>query len=347
VSDIQTKDLRFVHLERKVGIFILVAFVGLAAVITMIGIQQDLFTPKTRIYFITESGTDLSDGQIVKFRGFKIGKVKKVSMNNQGKVEVKLAINNHYMKWIRIDSRARLVKEGFIGDSIIEITPGSPAKRGVEEGGRIAFERERGLSELAEQIRDQVTPVIEDIKKIIKDLDNPQGDFRTILANIHKFSNNLVATSEHLDAVLLNIQDSVNEVTANVGDLSGTIKKELVKVTANVDELSASVETNVIPEIESVLKNMDRAVSSVDQTASVFRQDLENVLKAMDNVLKNVKETIEDLKKASASVPGLVDKGEDLMGESQKIMESVQDIWLFRPKAANPDDKILKMDSYE
>ncbi|MBW2091081.1 MAG: MCE family protein, partial [Deltaproteobacteria bacterium] len=306
-----------------------------------------IFIPKTTIYFIAESGNDLSDGQVVKFRGFKIGRVKNISMNDQGKVEVKLNINNNYMKWIKADSRAKLVKEGFIGDSVIEISPGSPNKREMSDGDRIGFEREAGLGELAANIQAEITPVIADVKKIIEYLDNPQGDFKAILANISQFSEKLIATSNNLDNLLSEIQTSVNNIAVNVDTLSGAIKQEMNQVAGSVDELSASVKTGVIPEIDSVLKNMNVTVSGIDATVNSLRQDLEEVLSRVDVALENVRQTTEDLKRVSSGMPAVLDQSEDLMGKTEQIMDSVQNIWLFRPKSNNPDNKTLKMDSYE
>ena len=71
----EEKDPRFVHIERKIGLFVLFALIGIAAVAMIIAVKQDVFTSKSRIVFITESGSDITEGIAVKFRGFKIGKV--------------------------------------------------------------------------------------------------------------------------------------------------------------------------------------------------------------------------------------------------------------------------------
>ncbi len=46
MSLMQESDPRFVHLERKVGLFIFLAFLATAVIIVMAGLQQDIFTPK-------------------------------------------------------------------------------------------------------------------------------------------------------------------------------------------------------------------------------------------------------------------------------------------------------------
>ncbi|MBW2053964.1 MAG: hypothetical protein JRI85_17290 [Deltaproteobacteria bacterium] len=119
------------------------------------------------------------------------------------------------------------------------------------------------------------------------------------------------------------------------------------KVAGSVDELSVSVKTGVLPEIDSVLKNVNGTIAGIDNTVNSFRQNLEGILKRVDISLENVRQTTEDLKKASSGMPEILDQSDELMGKTGQIIDSVQGIWLFRPKPENPDSKTLKMDSYE
>ncbi len=50
------EDARFKGLEKKIGLFVIVAFLGIVLTIIAVGIQQDLFSPKTRLFIITDSG---------------------------------------------------------------------------------------------------------------------------------------------------------------------------------------------------------------------------------------------------------------------------------------------------
>jgi len=314
----EEKDPRFMNIERKVGIFILLTIAGLVVIIGAIGVQQDIFTPKSTVYFTTESGTDLIEGMLVKYRGFKIGKVKKVTMNDLGKVEVELSINDHHMKWIRIDSKAKLLKEGFIGDSIIDITPGSSEKPQVEDEGVILFERAASLAEMGEAVWEEVKPVLEDVKKIIEYIENPQGDIKTTLGNVNKLSEGLLTTRENVDTLLTGVHKDVDRITDKVTDLG-----------------------------DNVQSNVDKVVTNVDKTITDVNKDVQGILKNVDEATDNVKQTTADIKKASPKVPEIVDQGKAVMDDTQEIMDSVQDIWLLRPKPVPPEKKMIKVDSYE
>jgi len=209
---LQDDDARFKGLERKVGWFVLVAILGIVIAVVSIGIQQDVFSPKTRVFFVTDSGQDINEGMAVKLSGFVIGKVKKLELTDDARVKVTLSLLREYMKWVRGDSRARLLKEGVIGATVIDITPGTETTPVLARDSQIAFERERGLGQIVDQLYAEVIPLIEDMKRVLDRAD-------TVLAG-------LPATQKKLDTALdsatRNLQ-SLEKVTAT--DLPAITRK--------------------------------------------------------------------------------------------------------------------------
>jgi len=156
-------DARFKGLEKKIGFFVIIALLGIVLTVIAVGIQQDVFSPKTRLFIVTDSGNEISEGMAVKLRGFNIGKVEKLELTDDARVKVTLSILRSHMKWVKSDSKARLLKEGVIGANIIEITLGSEKEKPLEHDAQIAFERERGLGQVVDQLYAEVVPLIEDL----------------------------------------------------------------------------------------------------------------------------------------------------------------------------------------
>lgn len=168
---LRDSDPRFRNLERKVGLFVLVALAGVLLTVAGIGIKQELFTPKTRLYFMSDTGQDLHEDMEVKLSGFVIGKVDKVELTEAAKVKVTLSIVSDYMKWVKTDSKARLAKEGVIGASIIDVSVGGEQAKVLAKGAEISFERERGLGTVVDQLYAQVQPLIADIRRTVQHVD--------------------------------------------------------------------------------------------------------------------------------------------------------------------------------
>lgn len=311
-------DQRFVNIEKKIGLFVLIAIIGMAAGIAFIGIQQDVFTPKTKIFFIADSGRDINEGQAVKLSGFKIGKVRRLSLDDIARVKVELSINKKYMKWIKTDTKARLTKEGLIGESIIEITPGSINAMRVEENGIIAFEREKGLTEMAEELKNEIKPALTDIKQIVRYVNDPQSDFKQTLKNLEKVTGDLSTTRQYLDFLFQNTD--IN--------LTAAIKK-----------------------IDSLLDSTKQTIADTDNVIKRFDKDVPNILDKVNKSMENVQKATEDIKKAteraSPQIPSLLEKGNDLADGAKEVVGSVKQIWPISSYIEIPEDKILKIDSYE
>ncbi|MBM4136194.1 MAG: MCE family protein [Nitrospira sp.] len=322
-------DERFVNIEKKIGMFIIIALIGMAAGIAFIGIQQDVFTPKTEIFFVADSGRDITEGQAVKLSGFKIGKVKKLSLDDIARVKVELSINKKYMKWIKSDSKARLTKEGLIGESIIEITPGSLHAKQITENGIIVFEREKGLTEMAEELKNEIKPVLLDIKQIVHYVNDPQSNFKQTLRNLEKVSGDLSATRQYLDSLVQNTEKNLSVAIQNTD-------KNL---------------TTAMVKVNSILDSSKQTIENTDNVIKRFDKDMPNLLRMVNKSLENVQKATDEIKKAteqaSPQIPSLLEKGNDVADSAREVIDSVKQVWPISLYIEVPENKILKIDSYE
>lgn len=311
-------DERFIGIEKKIGLFVIIAIAGIVAAMAFIGIQHGVFTPRTNIYFIADSGQGINEGTAVKLSGFKIGKVARLSLDDVARVKVELSINTKYMQWIRTDSKARLFKEGFIGDSVIEITPGSAKARQVTENGIIEFERAKGLGEIAEELKEEIKPVLSDAKEIIHYINDPQGDVKQTLKNLKILSEGLPATKQRLDSLLEDTDKGVN----------ASVKK-----------------------VDAVLDSAKQTITSVDGLVKKVDKDIPGMLERANKSIDNIQKTTEEIKKATEQaapkIPSTLRKGEDAAEGAKEITDSVKKIWPIRLFIKEPEEKTLDVDSYE
>ncbi len=315
---IKETDERFIGIEKKIGLFVAAAIIGILVAVASVGLQSDIFTSKTRIYLIADSGQGMNEGTAVKLSGFKIGKVKKLHLDDAAKVKVDLSINTKYMKWIRTDSEARLIKEGLIGDSVIEITPGSAKAKQIQEDGIVAFERTRGLGEIAAELKDELKPALSDIKQIMSYINDPQGDIKQTLKNLRMISEGLPSTKQHLDTLLKDADSGVNT----------SVKK-----------------------IDSVLDSTKQTINTVDGLVKKVDNDIPVMLERANKSIENIRKTTEEIKKATEQaapqIHSIVEKGSDLAEGTKEVVDSVKKIWPVRLFIKQPEEKTLKVDSYE
>jgi len=318
-------DARFKSLERKVGIFVLTALVGVIAVILFIAIESDMLKSTYSIRLIAPKGTGFSQGMPIKLSGFRIGRVKSITLNDSAAVDVVLHIDSKYKKWIRKDSVARLIKEGMIGDFIIEITSGTSQEL-IPENGVITLGSSMAFEDIANELAAKVTPVLLDIRDIISYINREDGDIKQGIRNLRELSGNLEQSRQHADLLLISGRDTVE----------GTGKK--------LDSLLALTGAR-LEQVEPVILKVDRSMNSVEKS-------LPPLLEKLDASLVNIEQLSRGMKNTSAAalpqIPGLINKAEVVIGQSEDLLEGMKWIWPLSSVVAPPEHNLLiRRDSNE
>ena len=319
---LEETDQRFKGIEKKIRLFVSLAVIGILVVIAFI--QRDVFIPKTKIFFIADTAQGLSEGMHVKFRGFSIGKIKRLELDDKAGVKAELSIYSKYMKWIRQDSKATLLKE-IIGESVVEITPGSERANRIADNGMIEFEREKGISGVVEELRDELMPILKDVRQLTTYFNDPNGEIKQILRNVSVVTKDASATRQHIDTVLKDADSLIKNSDKNI---AGTLLK-----------------------IDSILDSSKKTMSTVDGLITKLDQDMPPLIGKMDATLVNVLKTTEELKKVTEQtapkIPSIVGNGADIAEGTKDIVDSVKKMWPIRTFIKTPMEKTLKTDSYE
>lgn len=307
----QVQDSRFRHLDTAVGAFVAVSLAALVAAIVYIGIAHDLFTKKYEIRFTVDRGTGFAQGMPVKLSGFRIGRVKDLSLTGQAKVEVRLQIDRRYQKWIRTDSVATLVKEGLVGDSIIDVSVGSAGKE-LKDNDLIAFKRERELAELAAEFSDSVKSVLGEVRQTIVYVNDPNGDIKQSLGNLRRFTANLETTRREADTLLATTTDNVKAIGASAVSL-------LNNTSGRVDNIASGA--------VAALDNLTNALAGIEKRLPPLLDRAEGTLGNAEKLSLEIRKAAE---KAAPRIPPLVEGAEELVGDADTVVKSLKDTWPFK-----------------
>ncbi len=232
---------RLLTIEKRTQRFMLGAIGVMLLVLLMIAVKQDYFHRSTPIYFYTPNAQGLSKGMAVKFIGFKVGSVQDVSMQPNATVQVKVLLDDDYVHLIGQDAKARLVKEALVGESVVEIIPGSQQVKQVTHNSVLEFERGQDASTVVENLAAQLQPILGDIHQItssgdiqqtLKNLNQATGDFRETVkqftqvgVNSNKAVANLNSSLETLDKAIPKLVDKADKALDNVQSATADIKK--------------------------------------------------------------------------------------------------------------------------
>lgn len=317
---ITQQDPRFKNLERKIGMFTLLALAGIALVVLLVGVQKDLFSPKYILNMTVDRGTGFTKGMPVKLSGFRVGRITDMALNEQAMVEITIEIAKKYSKWIRDDSTVKLVKEGLVGDSIVEVSVGSLDRPEIKPGESITYLKTKGLDELADEIAKKVTPVLIEVRDIIGFVNDPDGDLKKTIRNVELLTRNLDKTRSNADTMLI-------KTTQNLETISN-------KTTALLDISTRKIENLDVARLNTTLEKLPPLLEKTDA--------------AMTNLAAISIETKKLSQQAFPLIPGVLSRTEELLFSTDRLVNSLNNSWLLGGGTATTPSRSLKAgDSHE
>lgn len=267
-------DPRFQSLDAKVAVFAVLGALAGIGLIVMLAIQQGYFASRTELLVEAPTGIDMRPGMAVKLSGFKIGDVKSVELNENARVNLRLRVEDQYMKWIKADSFVSVAREGLIGDSYLTVTSGNPSLSSLRAGESLTFKPSPALADIAQDLRNRILPVIDGTTTMFTYLNDPKGDFRTTMGDVRRLAAELRQTRENLDHLLAATDRTLNkdlrQTLENTDRALETVDRELTAISKRSDETMEKIDAATVsaaraidsaaPKVDQLLENTDAAV---------------------------------------------------------------------------------------
>ncbi len=289
MTEIETTDQKFLHIESKVAVYLSVAFLGMIVVWFLISKQHHIFSSKKSIYFITESGKNLQSGVNVTFSGFKIGGVKRVTLTDDSKVLVELAINSNYIKRIKKDSKAILSKELPIAESFIEIIAGSKEAAEIEENDFITYVKARWFPVRSDEINSipitmslgpEMLEILTNVKYRFKNDIEPMIDnMKFTMENFRNVSKDALVTRQYLDDMYINTNKNLNSLEELMTELNTDIPLLIEAANESVNSIKIMAE-----DIREVSINAFDELTQMIQEGITITNDAKDISDAVKQV---------------------------------------------------------------
>ncbi len=190
--------------EWKVGLFIILTVLLTVAGLVYMAYKKGLFQPETTYTLSSHTGDGLSVGMPLYFSGFKIGKVKELELDDQGRVLIRIAVPDQHGKWIRSDSKFILEKP-LIGSAKLTVTTTNMSSSLLSPKAVATLQEVNDINDAIRRIQpilDQVAAITDNIAVLTGSLANPQGDMSKILKNSEKLTSSLSAKRSLLEMAL-------------------------------------------------------------------------------------------------------------------------------------------------
>ena len=305
-----THDQEVAAQRRRAWAFLAGALLAALAVSLLLAARQGYFKQTVPFYFVADSASEITRGMPVKAVGFRIGSVGQVELQPDASVKVRMDIDSEYTRFITYDAVAQLRKEGLVGGGMIELESGDNKEMLAAPQSILKFERNPSLSELAQQLHDEIGPIIQDIKQITGTLADKDGGIKHTLTLVNQTVASLHASSEQL-------QTLVHHGDEQVVKLGG-------KAAATLDRA------------ENDLAQLGHSLQRLDAK-------LPPLLDKVDGILGDAGKLSRE---AAAQGPALLRDGSAAVADTREILDGAKNAWPLRNLLAPAASGNLAPDSY-
>lgn len=312
-----TKELNAVSkMKRQVGWFVMLGLSALVFVLVLVSIRSNVFAEKFTLFVEPPSASTFYEGQPVKFQGFSIGHIDDIQLQHEGQVRIRLRLLERYRHMLHQGSVIHFVKEGLIGEQIVEVTAGDIKKPSLDDGQLLTYETEASLEQL-----------LVDLKPAVGNANILLGELAKLALWVNDPKGSLQALFQHLEYMTVDIQGK---------DISATVDA-LHQMLGDLDQVIVSVnEKQVVGHIQSTLQVTEGIMQDLQPLSQSLAQQGPQALESLNTLLKQVKQLSEELTVASSDLtqmtpelPGVARQAKATLEEMKLTLQKLQQSWLL------------------
>ena len=327
---------RIKYAQQVVGTFLLASILALVVVLVFMGANQRWFARNYTFFSRFSSAEGITSGMDVLLKGFKVGKVSSVELNNFNRVRVEVAIFEDYYPKVRPDSVLDL-SVSPLGGGTMNLLPGLNMLPPIEEHSFLpSSESTLGVALLAQGV-----------------VDKPQGNgaLNNIIAQVEPMLVEVRSTAQAVTKILTQVSGAVEgkasggEVTAILRQLQGTLQTagqfltttgpdanpmlvNLNGITGDFERLSSQLQDarGLVPKL---LDPQGSLKTLLDDKNELYNQ-LTSILNQVNKTLAQVTSTLADLKglttylnRSTPQISGLLEDTKSTLKKTGDVMEGL------------------------
>jgi len=311
--------------DQIVGTLVIAALAMLIFVIFLLGTSQRWFKKDLEYKTYFSSAQGLSTNMAIKFKGFTIGNVKKISLAKDDRVEVIFVIHEEYTK---------KVTEGSLVE--VQVSP-------IGLGNNFIFHPGRGTIQIPEDSE-------------IYEINSEKGK--------ELISKKLSAKSESTDsiaAIMGQVQLLLENLNGALGVRDEEGETELSKIVSNIEKATADISpllvsisnqiSPILSDIEAITKEAQSPTSSVmsilDRQGPLYT-GIEDTISSIAGTIGSLEKTVEFIPEQLPQITILVNQVNYTLTEVQKVLSGIMNNPLIKggvqetreagPGGSNPRD---------
>lgn len=254
------------YADEWVGFLVLLSVAAFCIAIVEAGLLKEWLTPAGRIHFVLPQSdvAGLSVGNDIEIMGVHAGEIRKLDLNDEGKMYAEGIIEPQFERFIRTDSSA-IIRHRFVvaGASYIEITRGTGTPLDWEYAvlsAKVEVNPADMITQTIKDVRARLLPVMDNVQEITTQTKNILVDLHAGKGTIGSFLNDK-ETFERLNKLL----DTSNKTIAAIQPLEDKLQITLKDVNMslnNVTKITKDLQKST-PDIRALLHNTNKTTAQL------------------------------------------------------------------------------------
>lgn len=259
-----------IHRNTKIGIFIVISVVALVWGINYLkGIN---FFSSEQVFYARYEKIEGLDGSCpVELNGMEIGKVRKISLQQDYSMVVEFRINEDVK--IPKNSIAKIISKGIMGNMAIKID--ITKESGYHSSGDTLFSAIE--MSLTEQVSREVAPVKKKAEELLADIDTLIISIQTVLSkkttqslkksieSIRTTISYLEGTAFSLDTLMRGQKSKISRTLSNIEAFSDNLRSNTGKFSNIINNLSNVSDTLAKARIAETMQKVEKALSQANE----------------------------------------------------------------------------------
>lgn len=314
-------DTKFHLREQLVGLFLVITLLLSIGAVILVGRGKNWFSPHNTYYTKFQEGYGLKEGSTVKMFNAEVGRVRRVSINDDNEVEVTMTILAEYEKKIRADSVATVESPTLIGSEFIAVTPGSKTAPLIPPGGYVPSTPRKSISNYMEEFG----------------LEEKFNQVGVVLATLAKVTADLAVVMDELkrpDGPLMGTLADVKALTGDARAGKGSVGKLLAD-----DALYLKLD-RLTSELEQTAANLNEVTASMKPVG----RELPTLAQELGRSARDIRAIVANFKRGSEDFPALVSNTDEAVRQFRRVVESAKALPLLRsnlPADLRRDEVVL------
>jgi len=327
---------RIRHADKIVGLFVLVAGLFLAGGIIFLGSNQRWFAKDIKFTTRFASAAGAAPGTAIMMRGFQVGKVRKVVLNDENQVDADFVIYDEYYAKVKENSILELVTSPIgLGTQLLFhpgkgeslMAPGSFMPLADSDAGKDLVDQ--GLVDIPLK-EDSITRLLAGVNPLIE---NAGKTVVTINRTLTEVNRSLAGQSTGpLGSIVNNASDAVSHADKMVADLSKQSKEIIAKVNLLADSLNTIGDnlasttaamrdpTGLVPR----LLDAKGSIKTILDDKNALYDSISGSVAELQKSLKSVQEISSSLEGQMPTIAVTIDEGRTAIKQAQDVLTGLK-----------------------